>query len=203
LRENYRKIATQFGYRLIKLVDKKKELSENEEIEMLVDGAIAVAILKLSEKRAKLILDTTKDNLKEDVKQVIAKSASEGVKLTQGEIAEEIRKKFVDNGLSRSSTISQTETLMMSETAKQIELNTLSENDSTINNLPIDEALDKTWVAVLDNQTRPEHAFADGQSVDINESFDVGGEELEYPGDPNGSAGNIINCRCNMVISPK
>lgn len=30
--------------------------------------------------------------------------------------------------------------------------------------------------------------------------FDVGGEQLQYPGDPSGSAQNIVNCKC--VIRP-
>jgi len=34
----------------------------------------------------------------------------------------------------------------------------------------------------------------------LNESFNVSGEQLEYPGDQqNGSAGNIINCRCTVA----
>jgi hypothetical protein len=28
--------------------------------------------------------------------------------------------------------------------------------------------------------------------------FDIGGEALMYPGDPAGSAGQVINCRCAM-----
>lgn len=56
----------------------------------------------------------------------------------------------------------------------------------------------KTWVAVGDNRTRPAHAEANGQTVPIDQPFDVGGEKLMFPGDPNGSAGNIINCRCTM-----
>jgi len=56
----------------------------------------------------------------------------------------------------------------------------------------------KIWVATNDNRTREEHAEADGQEVPYDEPFDVGGEELMYPADPNGSDWNIINCRCTM-----
>ena len=28
------------------------------------------------------------------------------------------------------------------------------------------------------------------------DDFSVGGEQLEYPGDPSGSAENVINCKC-------
>lgn len=54
----------------------------------------------------------------------------------------------------------------------------------------------KEWVAASDERTREEHSAADGQVVAMDQPFDVGGEMLMYPGDPNGSGGNIINCRC-------
>lgn len=56
----------------------------------------------------------------------------------------------------------------------------------------------RTWVTVGDAKVRPEHAAADGQQVGLNEPFDVGGEPLMYPGSPEGSAGNVINCRCGL-----
>lgn len=56
----------------------------------------------------------------------------------------------------------------------------------------------KVWVAVGDNRTRLAHKEADGQTVPINEPFIVHNEKLMYPGDPNGSAENVINCRCSM-----
>jgi hypothetical protein len=54
----------------------------------------------------------------------------------------------------------------------------------------------KTWWAILDLRTRASHAQADQQQVGVNENFIVDGESLKYPRDPNGSLGNIINCRC-------
>lgn len=56
----------------------------------------------------------------------------------------------------------------------------------------------KRWIATKDNRTRHEHGAADGQIVDYDQPFDVGGEELMYPGDSSGSAWNIYNCRCSM-----
>jgi 2'-5' RNA ligase len=58
----------------------------------------------------------------------------------------------------------------------------------------------KTWLATEDERTRPEHADADGQTVAIDETFDVDGEALDHPGDPSGSPGNIINCRCTATF---
>lgn len=55
----------------------------------------------------------------------------------------------------------------------------------------------KVWLASFVN-TRDAHIDADGQEVGIDENFIVDGEELEYPGDPSGSAENKINCQCFM-----
>lgn len=72
-----------------------------------------------------------------------------------------------------------------------------------------DYELQKTWISAQDNRTRRppkspfDHLDMNGVTVDANSPFFVGGEELEYPGDPNGAAGNIINCRCKVVFTVK
>lgn len=55
----------------------------------------------------------------------------------------------------------------------------------------------KQWDATLDDRTREEHAEADGQIREIDEPFDVGGEQVMMPSE--GSAENCINCRCHML----
>lgn len=52
----------------------------------------------------------------------------------------------------------------------------------------------KIWMATGDDRTRDDHADADGQTVPIDAPFEVGGEELDYPGDDNGSEEQTINC---------
>ncbi len=64
-----------------------------------------------------------------------------------------------------------------------------------------DMALNKVWMSMHDARTRPDHADADEQEVGMDEPFVVGGEALMYPGDPAGSAGNIINCRCTIYYT--
>lgn len=58
----------------------------------------------------------------------------------------------------------------------------------------------KTWRTVVDGNEREAHLKANNQEVLYNQYFDVGGEKLYYPADPNGSAGNVINCRCSMEL---
>lgn len=62
----------------------------------------------------------------------------------------------------------------------------------------------KEWIAAMDERTRPAHAQANmGKPIPANDKFNVGGELLMIPGDPAGSAGNVINCRCSAPFFPK
>lgn len=69
--------------------------------------------------------------------------------------------------------------------------------------------LEKTWISSQDNRTRRppkspfDHLDMNGVKVDEFRPFFVSGQELYYPGDPNGTAGNIINCRCKLVFTIK
>jgi hypothetical protein len=58
----------------------------------------------------------------------------------------------------------------------------------------------KVWDADLDGHERPAHRRADGQSRGLTDTFQVGGEDLRFPGDPAGSAWNVVGCRCKMTI---
>lgn len=59
--------------------------------------------------------------------------------------------------------------------------------------------LPKRWVSAKDARVRDAHGAADGQTVDSDKPFIVGGEEMMYPGDNTSASGwNIYNCRCGM-----
>ena len=69
-------------------------------------------------------------------------------------------------------------------------------------------AVDKQWISTRDSATRGidptnefDHWSMDDRSCALDDLFAVpmrpaGAEMLQFPGDPTGSAGNIINCRC-------
>lgn len=63
----------------------------------------------------------------------------------------------------------------------------------------------KTWVTIIDERTRVDHFLANGQTVGIDEYFDVGGYSMLYPcdtlSDPSITADEIINCRCSIKYS--
>lgn len=64
----------------------------------------------------------------------------------------------------------------------------------------------KKWLTagdILVRGNRPgdqfSHKDAHGQVVKVEDPFIVGGQRLQHPGDPAGSAANIIRCRCTTV----
>lgn len=57
----------------------------------------------------------------------------------------------------------------------------------------------KQWDATLDGVTRPWHREADGQIREMDDDFTVGGEKMQAPS-VGGSARNVCNCRCQLLI---
>ena len=53
----------------------------------------------------------------------------------------------------------------------------------------------KVWIATPDDRTRPSHIDIDGEEQEIDMPFSNG---LMYPGDPNGDAAEVWNCRCTL-----
>jgi len=132
---------------------------------------------------------------------LIDKGLRDGLSLD--EIAGEIRMRAPDMSALRAHTIARTETHSASMYASL-----QSAKQSTVELL-------KEWVSVEDSRTRDfgegdgvvdfyDHRSMNGVKVPIDDPFEVpnklgGSEKLMFPGDPAGSAANIINCRCGQV----
>lgn len=54
----------------------------------------------------------------------------------------------------------------------------------------------KMWDASLDGRTRPAHRKVDGEIKELDEPFSNG---LMFPGDPDGGASEVVNCRCALL----
>jgi len=55
----------------------------------------------------------------------------------------------------------------------------------------------KIWQPVLDERTRESHAaMINHPAIGMSEYFDVGGVEMDRPGDDDAPAEEVINCRC-------
>lgn len=57
----------------------------------------------------------------------------------------------------------------------------------------------KEWMATLDAHTRITHRTLDGQRVETDKSFIIGGMSIRFPGDPLAPAALVYNCRCTLV----
>jgi len=58
----------------------------------------------------------------------------------------------------------------------------------------------KTWIAVEDHRTRPDHADMNGTRVAMDDTFAFPGYDLAFPGDPNGPPEGVVNCRCVLAF---
>lgn len=98
----------------------------------------------------------------------------------------------VENWGGRAVTVARTETIGALNFGR---FDSFREMDRTLGG-----GMQSMWLATIDPRTRLDHAHADGQRVPVGQPFLVGGEKLMFPGDPSGSAANVINCRCTTLL---
>jgi len=183
------KVRKSFKDRLIQ----KQEEDEPEEDRLAELMAVLALIMgqwvdESSRTRAELITGTTR----REIEKIINEGRLKG--LTDMQIYDQIMAKANAITKPRADLISETESHDASNKSDIIAIGAIGTAYGLL--------LKKKWHAVLDNRTREAHAKANGQTVKIGEQFLVGGEALDFPGDYiNGSAGNIINCRCVMTYT--
>lgn len=61
--------------------------------------------------------------------------------------------------------------------------------------------LEKTWITMEDDKVRSIHAVVDQVTVPILGTFEVGGVQMHFPGEPVGSPEHWINCRCILAVT--
>jgi hypothetical protein len=129
-------------------------------------------------------LSDVPDEIFDDIKLTVEQGLRDGD--TMDELSSRVRGAF--NGISkeRSDRIAQTETGIAYGVGRQQAM-----QEAGIGW--------KQWLTSGNANVRAAHADAQGQTVRIEDPFIVDGEELMHPGDPNGSAGNIINCHCVSI----
>ncbi len=122
------------------------------------------------------------------VNDITAEALSEGLSTDQA--AKKIVEQWTegDIALHRAERIARTETI--------------SASNAGGHQGAIDSALTMQhfWIASFDGRVRDAHDTATNPGlltpIPMSQSFIVDGEALLYPGDPSGSAANVINCRC-------
>lgn len=79
----------------------------------------------------------------------------------------------------------------MSQAAQQVLIDTAAKYEPLIQNV---------WCCSFVERSREAHMDADGQRQNAGVPFEVGGELLLYPGDPEGSDENTANCLCWLEV---
>lgn len=130
-----------------------------------------------------------RENLIKDASQAIFDQIKASVteSIDQGSSADELANQIRDdfNGISkgRAKTIALTETTAAYSYGR----------NEAMHKAGVEK---KQWLASGLSNVRPTHQDADGQIVPLSEPFLVGDDELMFPGDPNGSPSEVINCHC-------
>jgi SPP1 gp7 family putative phage head morphogenesis protein len=182
LAEEYRAAAMFFGKQMLDAAKSARgpQVVKRETLEVF-QGLLEDFIVEWTAARVTQINQTTESQIKDIIRSGIA----EGLGVPK------IAKQIIDIAPSisalRASVIARTETHSAANWGAQA----AAEQTGV--------EFEKEWIAAEDERTREDHAEANGQRVPMREAFEVGGELLMFPGDPNGSAGNIINCRCAVA----
>lgn len=119
--------------------------------------------------------------LKKTITQEISRGIASG--LPYRDIARNIRN-VSGAPLSRAKTIARTEGHRIQQTSTRDAQYAAKKRGADIV---------KQWDATLDGRTRDSHRMVDGEIRELNEEFSNG---LMFPGDPSGSAAEVVNCRC-------
>ena len=145
---------------------------------ILWDVTYPEAQVFLSNKAIKIkdVIDTVKDR----VRHQISRGIEEGESTV--EIAERIKTEY-NFASSRAKTIAQTEVMGSVNAGRNGQI--------SLSGFPRHQ-----WFTALSGETRDTHQAMHGVTVPINEPFIVGGALMMYPGDPNGPAKEVINCKC-------
>lgn len=141
----------------------------------------AIAYLDRRENLLKDIPNEIHSQIKEELNEGITAGES------MADLTKRITSTFEDIGKSRAKTIASTETAAAYGFARHESMVACG-------------ITRKSWLTSHLPNVRVAHAMAEddsrNQKCPVDQPFEVGGEKLMYPGDPDGSAENVINCHC-------
>lgn len=159
---------------------------EETGMEVAFDLTDPQVLYYLSNKQIKIvgIVETIKDQIQREL--IEAYQTGESI----DQIADRIRGVF-DVAKSRARTIARTEMIS-------------SLNEGRF--LAIDRSgfREKEWFTAMDERVRPQHQPMHGKKIKVGEMWLLpDGSYLRHPGDYDGPAHQIINCRCIEVVVPE
>lgn len=135
---------------------------------------------------AKMIQNVT-DSTKKKVRKIIGEGSASGKSIQ--EITAEVNASYKGFSKKRAGVIALTETVTAQNRGSLEAINSLK--------TPVLKVW--LWSGITGENERVDHKESDGQAVQTEDHFMVGGEELLHPGDPLASAGNRVNCHCGLT----
>jgi hypothetical protein len=140
----------------------------------------AIEYLHSRENRLSNVSDEVYDRIKTQLEEGLREGES------MSKLADRIKSEFNDIGKGDAMRMASTETSSVYGVARQEAMKEAG-------------VAYKQWLTSGLPNVRPFHRLAENQTVAVDEPFVVGGENLMHPGDPRGSAGNVINCHCVSI----
>jgi hypothetical protein len=137
------------------------------------------------------ITETNRKQAQRTIRWALSQAAKEGLSIPQTKrlIEKIVPDKFKEYSTFGGARIARTEIISASNRGSYLGAKATGLN------------LTKEWLTSLDGREREAHAQANSTQSFMDGYFIVGNERLQYPGDPAGSAENIINCRCAIVYN--
>lgn len=148
-----------------------------------------------------------------------------GLRITQvNEYTIELIQQLVTDSLDRGYSVSQMRaylqrrlnspafTRMRSLRIARTETTTAANHGAYVAAGESDLVLDKLWISVIDDRTRPvpgskenaNHRIQNGKTSPKDENFVMSdGTTMMFPGDPKAAADQVINCRCSVGYVPR
>lgn len=187
--EIYNTIGLNYANRINKEIEKLKKAN------ILFNEVLLREILLFLSNEGGVKITSVRDTLVADVIKSIKDSLGENATVIDVQNA-------IYKIVSRSQTYYKWQSLRIARTET-----TSASNFSAIKTAEASDLLmQKEWISVQDNRTRItpfDHLDMNHVKQDLEKPFFVGGQEIQYPGDPKASPGNTINCRCTVAFIPK
>lgn len=174
----YHNIGVMFGARTIEAFENSYKSLQLKSTRTIFDQQLDIWLKHNAAKKARLIAQS----MRTSAARILRQAVNQGI----GEVAtaKALGKKFKDLAPYQAARIARTEIHAASNAASLMAANATPVRPK------------KEWLVVEDERTRESHNLANGQVVDIDDPFSVGGAALMFPGDPDGPPEEVINCRC-------
>ena len=192
LKQYIRKLHNDAGITMAKYNYDKIRKSAGVKDSMTPEQRWAAVIKLFLEQGLTNLVNGITSTTKETIRKILIQGMQEGWSIMQ--MMKEIEKSGIN--IYRAELIARTETTRAANQGAM--LGAISTGLLTV----------KEWIAITDDRTRRiprndyDHLHMDGKTTPIDQPFTVPGlrsiDIMEYPGDPNGSAGNVCNCRCTV-----